>query len=101
MLPSLYASGRVLPIITRGAWKAAVARLGAVVLLAAGLTVVTSGASQAGVLHCGDVITANTRLGGDLVKRHVRTFTSRAGRINIQVDRALGNTRERAAGYLR
>jgi hypothetical protein len=67
MLPSLYASGRVLPIITRGGWKAAVARLGAAVLLAAGLTVVTGGVSQAGVLHCGDVITANTRLTSDLV----------------------------------
>jgi hypothetical protein len=67
MLPSLYASGRLLAIITRGDWKAAVARLGAAVLLAAGLTAVTGGAAQAGVLHCGEVITANTRLGNDLV----------------------------------
>lgn len=43
------------------------ARLGAAVLLAGGLTAVTGGVSQAGVLHCGEVITANARLTSDLV----------------------------------
>ena len=67
MVPSLYGSGRFGAIITRGGWKAALARLGAGVLLAGGLTAVTGGLAQASALHCGDVITVNTRLGSDLV----------------------------------
>jgi parallel beta-helix repeat protein len=54
-------------IMKRGGWKAAVARLGVAVLLAGGLTVATGGAARAKVLHCGDVITANTKLTSDLV----------------------------------
>ena len=67
MLPSLCASGRLAPIIRGGGWKAAVARLGAAVLLAGGLTVGTGGLAQAGTLHCGQVITVDTRLTSDLV----------------------------------
>ena len=67
MLPSLCASGRPVAIIKRGGWKAAVARLGVAVLLAGGLTVGTGSLAQASVLHCGEVITANTRLTNDLV----------------------------------
>src|SRR5215510_2437000 len=67
MLSLLHASGRFLAIIKRGSWKAAVARLGVAVLLAGGLTVATGGVAQAKVLHCGDVITVNTRLASDLV----------------------------------
>jgi large repetitive protein len=67
MLPSLYGSGRFVAIIKRGGWKAALARLGVGVLLAGGLTAVTGGLAQASALHCGDVITVNTRLGSDLV----------------------------------
>jgi hypothetical protein len=67
MLPSLHVSGRCAAIIKRGGWKAALARLGVGVLLAGGLTVVTGGLAQASALHCGDVITVNTRLGSDLV----------------------------------
>lgn len=67
MLSLLYASGRMLAIMKRGGWKAAVARLGVAVLLAGGLTVATGGVAQAKVLHCGDVITANTKLTSDLV----------------------------------
>src|SRR2546430_10736326 len=67
MLASRYASGRFSAIIKRGGWKAALARLGAAVLLAGGLTVVTGGPSQASVLHCGEVITASTTLTSDLL----------------------------------
>jgi parallel beta-helix repeat protein len=67
MLSSLYASGRFLAIIKRGGWKAAMARLGVAALLAGGLTAATGGLAQASVVHCGDVITANTRLSSDLV----------------------------------
>lgn len=67
MLSSLHASGRFLGIIKRGGWKVAVARLGVVVLLAGGLTVATGGLAQASIVHCGDVITANTKLTSDLV----------------------------------
>ena len=67
MLSSLYASGRFLAIIKRDGCKAAVARLGVAVLLAGGLTVATGGVAQAKVLHCGDVITANTKMTSDLV----------------------------------
>ncbi len=67
MLPSLYVSGRSVAFIKRGGWKAALARLGVAVLLAGGLTAVTGGLAQASALHCGDVITVNTRLSSDLV----------------------------------
>src|SRR5215469_4973602 len=67
MLASVYAPGRFLTIMKRGGWKAALARLGVAALLAGGLTVIPGGLAQASVLHCGDVITANTRLGSDLV----------------------------------
>ena len=60
-------SGGGAAVTTRGGWKAAVARLGAAVLLAGGLTAVTGGLAQASVLRCGEVITVNTRLGSDLV----------------------------------
>ncbi len=53
--------------ISRGGWKTALARLGAAVFLAGGLTVVTGGPSQASVLHCGEVITASTTLASDLL----------------------------------
>jgi len=67
MLSLLHASGRFLAIIKRGGWKAAAARLGVAVLLAGGLTVATGGVAQAKVLHCGDVITTNTKLASDLM----------------------------------
>src|SRR5262249_27447760 len=67
MLSSLYVSGRFVAIIKRGGWKAALVRLGVGVVPAGGLTAASGGPAQAGVLHCGDVITANTRLGSDLV----------------------------------
>lgn len=63
--PAIIAGG--LAITRRGGWKAAAARLGAVALLAGGLTVATGGVAQASVVHCGEVITANTKLTSDLV----------------------------------
>src|SRR5690242_13975220 len=66
-LRPLCAFDRFVTIIKRGGWKAAVARLGAAVLLAGGLTAATGGLAQASALHCGDVITVNTRLSSDLV----------------------------------
>src|SRR5215475_13375349 len=56
-----------LAITRRGGWKGAAARLGAVALLAGGLTAATGGVAQASALHCGEVITADTRLSSDLV----------------------------------
>jgi parallel beta-helix repeat protein len=56
-----------LAITRRGGWKAAAARLGAVALLAGGLTVATGSVAQASVLHCGEVIIADTKLTSDLV----------------------------------
>jgi large repetitive protein len=64
-IPAIIAGG--LAITRRGGWKAAAARLGAVALLAGGLTAATGSAAQARALHCGDVITANTKLTSDLV----------------------------------
>ena len=73
-MPSLYAPGRFLAIIKRGGWTAALARLGVAALLAGGLTAVPGGPAQAGVLHCGDVITAglSTGLGrpGSAIPKH-------------------------------
>src|SRR5215469_6134352 len=66
-LPSPYASARFVATIRRGGWKAAVARLGVAVLAAGGLVAVTGGLAQAGTLHCGQVITVDTRLTSDLV----------------------------------
>src|SRR5262249_33557296 len=60
-------SGGGVAVTTRGGWKAAVARLGVAVLAAGGLTAASGGLAQASALHCGDVITVNTRLSGDLV----------------------------------
>lgn len=54
-------------VATRGGWKAAVARLGMAVLAAGGVTVATGSLAQAGALHCGQVITVDTRLTSDLV----------------------------------
>jgi hypothetical protein len=64
---SQYAQGRLVAAVSRGGWKTALARLGAAVLLAGGITVITGGPSQASVLHCGAVITANTTLTSDLL----------------------------------
>ena len=85
-LPSLDASGRFLMIITRGGWKAAAARLGAAALLAGGLTVVTGGVAQASVLHCGEVITVNTRLTSDLVGCPDNGLVIGAGNITLDLN---------------
>ena len=85
-LPSLDASGRFLAIITRGGWKATAARLGAAVLVAGGLTVVTGGVAQASVLHCGEVITVNTRLGSDLVNCPDNGIVIGSGNITLDLN---------------
>jgi Periplasmic copper-binding protein (NosD) len=56
-----------LAILRGRRWPNVPAKLGAAALLAAGLTVVSGGVSEARTLRCGDVITSDTTLSSDLV----------------------------------